>query len=49
MHEVQNHSVTRRQIKENWDLLLFSSTKGNNLIPKILERAKPSIGRKKRV
>lgn len=47
--QVENRVVTRRRIKENWDLPLFSSTEGNNLIQKILEQAKLSIGRKKRV
>jgi len=47
--QVQNHMVTRRRIKENWGFSLFSSTKGNNLIRKILEQAKPGVGRKKRV
>lgn len=47
--QVENHMVTRRRTKENWDLPLFSSTKGNNLIRKILEQVKPDVGRKKRV
>lgn len=42
--QVKNRMVTRRRIRENWDLPLFSSTEGNNLIQKILEWAKPSTG-----
>ncbi len=38
--QVGNCVVTRRRIKENWELPLFSSEKGQTLIQKILELAK---------
>ena len=38
---VKNHRATRRQIKENWDLPLFSSKEGEDLIRQILKWAKP--------
>ena len=37
--------VTRRQIKEKWNLPLFSSKEGQALIQQILRRARPSAGR----
>ena len=43
--QIGNHTVTRRRTKENWELPLFSSEKGQTLIKKILERAKPEKGR----
>lgn len=39
---VRNHVVTRKRTKENWNLPLFSSTKGQTLIQQILKWAKPS-------
>ena len=36
--------VTRRRIKENWSLPLFSSTEGQALIQRVLEWAKPNTG-----
>jgi len=35
--QVKNQIVTRRQIKENWNLPLFSSKEGEDLIRRILE------------
>jgi len=43
--QVKNHRVTRRQIKENWNLPIFSSNEGQDLIRQILNWAKPSAGR----
>jgi len=43
--QMKNHVVTRRRIRENWNLPLFSSKEGKNLIQQILEWAKPSKGR----
>ena len=43
--QIRSHTVTRRRIKENWELPLFSSEKGHTLIKKILERVKPEKGR----
>ena len=43
--QVKNRWVTRRQIKENWNLPLFSSKEGQYLIQQILSWAKPSTGR----
>jgi len=45
--QAKNHWVTRRQIKENWNLPLFSSKEGQNLIQQVLRWAKPSTGREK--
>ena len=45
--QVKNHVVTRRRIRENWNLPLFSSKEGQDLIQQILMRAKPSKGRGK--
>jgi tRNA(His) 5'-end guanylyltransferase len=42
---VKNHIVTRRRIRENWSLPLFSSKEGQDLIQQILGGSKPSIGR----
>jgi len=39
--QVKNHRATRRQIKENWDLPIFSSKEGQDLIQQILTWAKP--------
>ncbi len=41
----KSQMATRRQITENWDLPLFSSKKGQNLIWQILGWAKPKGGR----
>jgi len=46
---VKNHVVTRRQIRENWNLPLFSSKEGQDLIQQILKWAKPSKGRRENV
>ncbi len=35
--QVKNHVITRKQIKENWKLPLFSSTEGRRLIQQILD------------
>ena len=43
--QVKNHVVTRRRIRENWNLPLFSSKEGQDLIQQILMWAKPSKGR----
>jgi tRNA(His) guanylyltransferase len=43
--QVKNQIVTRRQIKENWNLPLFSSKEGQDLIRQILRWVKPSAGR----
>ena len=43
--QIGNRMVTRRRIKENWELPLFSSEKGQTLIKEILERVKPEKGR----
>ncbi|MFQ5758712.1 MAG: tRNA(His) guanylyltransferase Thg1 family protein [Candidatus Bathyarchaeia archaeon] len=43
--QIGNRAVTRRRIEENWELPLFSSEKGQTLIQKILEWAKPEKGR----
>jgi len=43
--QVGSHTVTRRRIKENWELPLFSSETGQTLIKEILERVKPEKGR----
>jgi tRNA(His) 5'-end guanylyltransferase len=45
--QAKNLWVTRRQIKENWNLPLFSSKEGQDLIQQILNWAKPSAGRGK--
>jgi len=39
--QVENHTVTRWRVKENWDLPLFSSTEGQALIQQILDWSKP--------
>jgi tRNA(His) guanylyltransferase len=39
--QVKNQIVTRRQIKENWNLPLFSSKEGQDLIRQILRWAEP--------
>jgi len=39
---VENRAVTRRRIRENWNLPLFTSKEGEALIQEILQRAKPS-------
>jgi len=39
----KNQIVTRRQIKENWNLPLFSSKEGQDLIRQILRWAKPKL------
>ena len=39
--QVKNQMVTRRQIKENWNLPLFSSKEGKDLIRQILRWAEP--------
>jgi len=39
--QVKNQIVTRRQIKENWNLPLFSSKEGKDLIRQILRWAEP--------
>jgi len=39
---VKNRAVTRRRIRENWNLPLFTSKEGEALIQEILQRAKPS-------
>jgi tRNA(His) guanylyltransferase len=44
---VKNHIVIRRQIKENWNLPLFSSKEGKDLIRQILRWTKPP--RRKRI
>jgi tRNA(His) guanylyltransferase len=41
----KNDVVTRRQIRENWNLPLFSSKEGQDLIQQIPGWAKPNIGR----
>ena len=41
----KNQIVTRRQIKQNWNLPLFSSKEGQDLIRQILSWVKPSAGR----
>ena len=43
--QAKNHWVTRRQIRENWNLPLFSSKEGRVLIQQILTWAKPGTGR----
>jgi len=43
--QAKNQRVTRRQIKENWNLPLFSSKEGQDLIQQILGWAKPGTGR----
>ena len=43
--QAKNHWVTRRQIRENWNLPLFSSKEGQTLIQQILTWAKPGTGR----
>jgi len=45
--QVKNHAVTRRRIRENWNLPLFSSKEGQDLVQQILRWAKPSKGREK--
>jgi tRNA(His) 5'-end guanylyltransferase len=45
--QAKNLWVTRRQIKENWNLPLLSSKEGQDLIQQILNWAKPSAGRGK--
>lgn len=45
--QVKNNRATRRQIKENWNLPLFSSKEGQDLIRQILGWAKPQ--RRKRI
>jgi len=45
--QAKNHWITRRQIKENWSLPLFSSKEGQALIQQILNWAKPGTGREK--
>jgi tRNA(His) 5'-end guanylyltransferase len=47
--QVKNQMVTRRRIRENWNLPIFSSKEGGSLIQQILEWAKPSKGREKNV
>jgi len=47
--QVKNHMVTRRLIRENWNLPLFSSEEGKSLIQQILRWAKPCKGREKNV
>ena len=44
--QVKNHMVKRRRIKENWNLPLFSSQEGKELIQQILKWAKPSTERR---
>jgi len=44
--QVKNHMVKRLRIKENWNLPLFSSHEGKELIQQILKWAKPSTGRR---
>ncbi len=39
---MENRVVTRRRIRENWNLPLVTSKDGKALIQKILERAKPT-------
>jgi len=39
--QVNSNQAIRRQIKENWDLPLFSSREGQDLIQQILKWAKP--------
>jgi len=39
---VENRAGTRRRIRENWNLPLFTSKEGEALIQEILQRAKPS-------
>jgi len=43
--QAKNHWVTRRRIRENWNLPLLSSKEGRALIQQILKWAKPSTGR----
>jgi len=47
--QVKNRQITRRQLKENWDLPLFSSKEGQDLISQILEWTRLYAGRKKLV
>jgi tRNA(His) 5'-end guanylyltransferase len=47
--QVRNHVVTRRLIRENWNLPLFSSEEGKSLIQQILGWAKPVKGRERNV
>ena len=47
--QVKNHVVTRRRIRENWNLPLFSSKEGKSLIQQILRWTKPSKGRERNV
>jgi tRNA(His) 5'-end guanylyltransferase len=42
--QIGDRTVIRRRIEENWELPLFSSEKGQHLIQKILEWAKPEKG-----
>jgi len=43
--QAKNHWVTRRRIRENWNLPLLPSKEGRALIQQILKWAKPSTGR----
>lgn len=43
--QIGDHTVTRRRIKENWQLPLFSSEKGQTLVQQVIEWAKPEKGR----
>jgi len=44
--QAKNRWVTRRKIRENWDLPLFSSKEGQILIQQILRWTKPNTGRR---
>jgi tRNA(His) 5'-end guanylyltransferase len=41
--QMENRAVTRKRIRENWNLPLFTTKEGHALIQQILEWAKPEI------
>lgn len=42
---LENHTVTRWRVREDWKLPVFSSTEGNAFIQQVMERTKPHKSR----